>query len=102
MVEMLAPIERVTRRISGATYPTLSLIHPYMEILKQSFAPRHDEGETINSYLDLIYGPLVSVEDQNLDDNEDSSVCSVSEDDIPSGGVRQHWQYAHRQFHQQM
>lgn len=92
---MLAPFEKITRRISGANYPTFSMIHPYIEILKRSFAPRSDQGETKQLYLDLVYGCTF--------DDDGSTDSSISDDNsIPSGGTRQHWQYAHRQFRQHM
>ncbi|CAG8715366.1 5060_t:CDS:1, partial [Dentiscutata heterogama] len=33
---------------------------------------------------------------------EDSDSSTSEEDEIPSGGSRRHWQYAHRQFRQKM
>src|SRR4051794_25355400 len=88
MITMLEPFETITRKISGATYPTLSLLVPYMHILKNNFAPNEQNHETFDTYLNLIYG-----------EDEDSDV--ISDDDyIPSGGSRQYWQYSHRQFHQ--
>ncbi|CAG8543757.1 2448_t:CDS:2 [Dentiscutata erythropus] len=73
-----------------------------MEILKKSFAPRSDQGETKQSYLNLIYGYTLFDEndDTNLTDNSSSSVSDNNI--IPSGGARQYWQYAHRQYHQHM
>ncbi|CAJ0830078.1 287_t:CDS:2 [Entrophospora sp. SA101] len=69
------------------------LVNPYMELLKKTFAPKSENGESLDTYLDLIYGP--QTEDNN--DNEEESDSSTSDDDeIPSGGSRQHWQYSHR------
>src|SRR5688500_3879118 len=88
MVAMLEPFETITRKISGATYSTLSLIAPYMNLLKKHFAPNEEENETFDTYLNLVYSS--SVENSNI----------VSDDEyIPSGGSRQYWQYSHR--HQQ-
>ena len=88
MVAMLEPFETITRKISGATYSTLSLIAPYMNLLKKHFAPNEEENETFDTYLNLVYSS--SVENSNI----------VSDDEyISSGGSRQYWQYSHR--HQQ-
>ncbi|CAG8441969.1 5838_t:CDS:2, partial [Scutellospora calospora] len=86
IVNMLAPFEKITRRISGSNYATFSMIHPYMEILKNSFVPRSDLGETKQSYLDLIYGSTNF--DENSDNSSNYSSDSISSDDnIPSGGT---------------
>src|SRR5947199_252748 len=63
-----------------------------MELLKRGFAPKNNE--TVETYINLIYGENYEEEDDD-DDNE-------MDDDIPTAGTRQHWQYAHRQFHQKM
>src|SRR3954469_13153736 len=63
-----------------------------MESLKKKFAPRSDKNETINTYLELIYGEG----SEEINDDE------LIDDDIPAAGTRQQWQYAHRQFHQRM
>ncbi|CAJ0825785.1 7795_t:CDS:2 [Entrophospora sp. SA101] len=61
------------------------LVNPYMELLKKTFAPKSENGESLDTYLDLIYGP--QTEDNN--DNEEESDSSTSDDDeIPSGGTR--------------
>jgi hypothetical protein len=86
MVTTLEPFEIITRKISGATYPTLSLVAPYMHILKNNFAPNIEQNETLETYLNLIYNS------NEEDDNED--IISDNED-IPSGGSRKHWQYSH-------
>ncbi|CAG8471974.1 11262_t:CDS:2 [Cetraspora pellucida] len=91
VVNLLEPIERVTRRLCGAKYPTINLVYPYMELLKKAFAPK--TGETVDDYLDLIYG-----EEAEDDENESNE----SDDNIPAAGTRQQWQYAHRQFRQRM
>ncbi|CAG8824268.1 11305_t:CDS:2, partial [Dentiscutata erythropus] len=98
VVNMLAPIEKITRRVSGASYPTFSAVYPYIEILKKSFAPQFNKGETKEQYLGLIYG---NITDEN--DDTDNSSSSISDgDNTPSCGTRKHWQYAHRQFRQHM
>lgn len=89
MMKLLGPIEKVTRRLCGAEYPTLSLVHPYMELLKKGFAPKNNES--VQTYLNLIYG-------ESYEDNDDN----ITDDDIPTAGTRQHWQHAHRQFRQKM
>ena len=60
-----------------------------MELLKKGFAPK--DTETINTYINLIYS-------ENYEENDNSEL----DDDIPTAGTRQHWQYAHRQFRQKM
>ena len=91
MIVTLEPFETITRKISGAKYPTLSLVVPYMYILKNNFAP-NKENESLETYLNLVYGSNGEEEDSEM----------VSDDEyIPSGGTRQHWQHLHRQFHYQ-
>ncbi|CAG8655821.1 9785_t:CDS:2, partial [Scutellospora calospora] len=79
MIKLLEPFEAITRRLSGATYPTLNMVHPYIYTLKQVFALRIEEGETIDSYLDLIYGPLVSEDELENDDNSDSNEQEINQ-----------------------
>ena len=94
MINILEPFERMIRQICDAIYPTLSLINPYMYLLKNSFASREEIGESFDTYLELIYGSI---------SNEEEDDDIVSDDEyISSGGSRQHWQYAHRHFHQRM
>ena len=96
-VKLLSPFEKITRRICGAKYCTLSLVHPYIELLKKSFAPKYEKGESYDAYLNLIYGP------QCENSNEEESDSSISDgNEIPTGGSQQHWQYTHRQFRQIM
>ncbi len=103
MVKLLEPFETITRRLSGAKYPTLNMVHPYIYMLKRTFAPKIQENETIDSYLDLVYGPLMpeNVED-DVDVEDDSSSISDDNDDILTAGNQQHWQYAKQQFREQM
>ncbi|CAG8731667.1 11925_t:CDS:1, partial [Cetraspora pellucida] len=90
VVNLLELIERVTRRLCGAKYPTINLVYPYMELLKKRFAPKTDE--TVDTYLNLIYGEVESEENES----------DESDNDIPTAGTRKQWQYAHRQFSQRM
>lgn len=92
MVMILEPFETLTRKISGATYPTLSLVAPYMYILKNNFAPNSEKNETFETYLNLIY---------NSNEEDDDSEVISDDEYIPSGGSRKYWQYSHQQFHQQ-
>jgi hAT family C-terminal dimerisation region len=85
----MEPFEMVTRRLCGAEYPTLNLVYPCMELLKKRFAPK--ENETVQTYINLIYGEM-----------HEESDSDEMDDDIPTAGTRQHWQYAHRQFRQKM
>ena len=91
-MKLLELIEVVTRHLCGANYPTLNLVHPYMESLKKKFAPRPDKNETIDTYLNFIYG----------EGNENDEITDDDDTDIPTAGTRQQWQHAHRQFHQRM
>ncbi|EXX55855.1 hypothetical protein RirG_221490 [Rhizophagus irregularis DAOM 197198w] len=86
VVKLLEPIEIVTRHLCGANYPILNLVHPYMESLKKKFAPRSDKNETVDTYLNLVYG-------EGYEENDDDE---ITDDDIPDAGTRQQWQYAHR------
>ncbi|CAG8799689.1 15644_t:CDS:2, partial [Cetraspora pellucida] len=72
------PFETITQQLSGATYLTLNIVYPYIYILKQMFSPRVENDETIDSYLDIIYGLLI-VEDslENIDNSSDSSSTSL-------------------------
>ena len=63
-----------------------------MKSLKKKFAPRSDKGETIDTYLNLVYG-------EGCEENDDDE---VADDDMPSAGTCQQWQYAHQQFYQRM
>ena len=103
MIKLLEPFETITRRLSGATYPTLNIIHPYIYMLKRFFAPEASKNETVDSYLDLIYGPLILENSDNEENIEDySSSISDDDNDYPSAGNRQHWQNAQQQFREQI
>ncbi|CAG8463237.1 17427_t:CDS:2, partial [Racocetra persica] len=78
VVNLLEPIERVTRCLCGAKYPTINLVYPYMELLKKRFAPK--TGETVDTYLNLIYG-------EGVEDDENES--DESDNDIPAAGTHQ-------------
>src|SRR3954453_9657726 len=75
------------------------MVHPYMCMLKRMFAPRNNENETLNSYLELVYGPLIpengseNVEDKASDTSDSSSISS--DDDFPTAG-NQHAHYQQR------
>ncbi|GBC17180.2 zinc finger BED domain-containing protein 1-like [Rhizophagus irregularis DAOM 181602=DAOM 197198] len=78
VVKLLEPIEIVTRHLCGANYPILNLVHPYMESLKKKFAPRSDKNETVDTYLNLVYG-------EGYEENDDDE---ITDDDIPDAGTR--------------
>ena len=106
MIRLLEPFEIITRRLSGSKYPTLNMVHPYMCMLKRMFAPRASENETMDSYLDLIYGPLtVENEEENVEDDANDSDSSFisDDDDIPTAGNRnwQIWRQRRQQDHGQ-
>ncbi|CAG8672165.1 8777_t:CDS:1, partial [Scutellospora calospora] len=74
MVSILEPIKRITRHLCGAKYLMLNLVYPYIELLKNKFAPETDK--TIDTYLDLIYS--------EKDENNDESDEITDNDDIPT------------------
>ena len=61
-------------------------------ITQKKFAPRPDKNETIDTYLNFIYG----------EGNENDEITDDDDTDIPTAGTRQQWQHAHWQFHQRM
>ncbi|CAG8456639.1 7010_t:CDS:2 [Cetraspora pellucida] len=81
-------------------HTSMCLVHPYIKILKKLFEPNYENGETYNTYLNLVYGTQSKNDDEEEVEESDSSTSE--EDETPLGGSRQHWQYAHRQFRQQM
>ncbi|CAG8752634.1 7185_t:CDS:2 [Rhizophagus irregularis] len=98
MIKLLEPFETITRRLSGGKFPTLNMVHPYMCMLKRMFAPRANENETVESYLELIYGPLIPEnEEENAEDDISDSSSVSSDDDIPTAG-NQHWQHTQSQI----
>ncbi|CAG8508905.1 851_t:CDS:2 [Cetraspora pellucida] len=70
-------IEKVTRCLCGAKYPTLNLVYLYMKILKKRFAPETDE--TVDTYLNLIYGEA---------ENDDNKSDKTSDDNIPAANLK--------------
>jgi len=77
MVKLLGLIEKVTQHLCGAEYPILNLVYPYMELLKRGFAPKNNE--TVETYINLIYGENYE-EEEDDDDNE-------IDDDISTAGT---------------
>ncbi|CAG8833833.1 15524_t:CDS:2, partial [Gigaspora margarita] len=61
-------------------------------MLKNKYAPVAENGESIEDWITLIYGP--SLESSGSSDN--TSTSSDDEASIPSAGNRKQWQYAHR------
>ena len=76
-VKLLEPIEVVTRHLCGANYPTLNLVHPYMESLKKNF-----RQEQIK--MNLIYG-------EGCEENDDDEITDDDDNDIPTAGTQQQW-----------
>ncbi|CAG8799673.1 29_t:CDS:2, partial [Cetraspora pellucida] len=75
VVDVLKSFEEMTRHFSGSKYSIINLIYPY---------------------IPLIYGSLSENSEQiseNLSDN-DTSVSSSNEANIPLAGNRQQWLYA--------
>ncbi|CAG8795647.1 25900_t:CDS:2, partial [Dentiscutata erythropus] len=95
MVNLLKPFEEITKHICGSSYPTLNLVYPYIRILKNKFASISEEGESLESWLDLIYSL------EKLDTTDESSLSSDNEANIPSAGNRQQWQYTYRSVYRQ-
>ncbi|CAG8461934.1 28550_t:CDS:2 [Racocetra persica] len=101
LVDVLKPFEEITRHFSGSKYPTINLIYPYICMLKNKYAPRVENGESFEKWIALIYGSLPENSKQiseNLSD-DDTSISSGDEANIPAAGTRQQWQYAHRSIH---
>ncbi|CAG8786878.1 10801_t:CDS:1, partial [Racocetra fulgida] len=95
------PFEIVTHHICGAKYPTLNLVHLYIEILKKKFQPWFEKGEMFDSYLTLIYGELEDLSNQTniekLSDTDDLSSASKDKN-ILSADKRRYWQFTYYQF----
>ncbi len=89
MVKLLELIEIVIRCLCDAKYLTLNLVYLYIKLLKKRFAPIGNE--TVNTYINLIYG-------EKYEENDYDEI----DDDIPAAGIRHYWQYAHRQFCQKI
>ncbi|CAG8787894.1 24875_t:CDS:2, partial [Dentiscutata erythropus] len=68
MVNFLKPFEEITRHICGSKYSTLNLVYSYIRTLKNKFAPKEENNEFFEDWINLIYGP------ENLDTNSDSSL----------------------------
>ena len=63
------------------------MVHPYMCVLKRMFAPRNNKNETLDSYLELVYGPLIPEnESENVEDDASDSSSVSDDDDIPTAG----------------
>ncbi|RIB02010.1 hypothetical protein C2G38_2255855 [Gigaspora rosea] len=93
MVEVLKPFEEITKHVCGAKYPTMNLVYPYIRILKNKYAPIAEKGESIESWLDLIYG--ASIEDSKQISDSDTSISSDDKANILSAWNRKQWQYAY-------
>ena len=53
-----------------------------MESLKKKFSPRADKNETLDLYLNLIYG-------EGCEENDDDEITDDYDNDIPTAGTRQ-------------
>ena len=91
MVKLLELFETITWQLSGAKYPILNMVYLYIYMLKRIFALKIQENETIDNYLDLVYGSLMpeNVEDE-VDVEDDSSSINDDDDDISTTENRQH------------
>ena len=78
MIKLLGPIEKVTQHLCDAKYLTLNLVYSYMELLKRGFASKNNE--TVETYINLIYGENYEEEEDDDDDNE-------MDDDISTAGT---------------
>ncbi|CAG8637000.1 4573_t:CDS:2 [Dentiscutata erythropus] len=66
----------------------VNLLKPFEEITRH-FAPISKKGESLESWIDLIYGS------EDPDTNDDLSLSSDNEANIPSAENRKQWQYTH-------
>ncbi|CAG8762699.1 5392_t:CDS:2 [Cetraspora pellucida] len=80
VMNLLESIERVTRHLCGAKYPTINLVYLYMELLKKTFAPKTDE--TVDTYLNLIYEEVES--EENESDESDNDISTAGTKYLPS------------------
>ncbi|CAG8585191.1 6834_t:CDS:2 [Gigaspora margarita] len=71
IIGLLKPIEYITHKIYGTIYPTINLINPYMDLLKNFFAPCEEAEEMFDTYLDLIYGSEL-VNNNRIETNSDN------------------------------
>ncbi|CAG8832554.1 42417_t:CDS:2, partial [Gigaspora margarita] len=78
IIGLLEPIKCIIRKICGTTYPTINLINPYMDLLKNFFALYEGAEEMFNTYLDLIYG-------SELANNNENETNSGSNYELPLG-----------------
>ncbi|CAG8716390.1 817_t:CDS:2 [Dentiscutata erythropus] len=76
-VDLLGLIERVTRCLCSAKYPTINLVYPYMELLKKRFAPK--TNETVETYLKLIYRKVENKENES--DESDDNIPTAKDTD---------------------
>ncbi|CAG8758784.1 14914_t:CDS:2, partial [Gigaspora rosea] len=76
MVKVLKPFKEITRHVCSAKYPTMNLVYPYIRILKNKYTPIAEKSESIESWLDLIYGSSIENSEQISDSN-----TSISSDD---------------------
>ncbi|CAG8452058.1 7915_t:CDS:2 [Cetraspora pellucida] len=81
VVNILAPIEKITCHISGTNYLTFSTIYLYIKILKKSFALQLNKRETKQQYFDLIYSYDSDGDNKKTTDN---SLSSISDNDDTS------------------
>ncbi|CAG8763479.1 8475_t:CDS:2 [Dentiscutata erythropus] len=95
IVDILKSFEEITRHFSGSKYPTINLIYPYVHMLKNKYAPVVEKNESVEDWLDLIYGSSLESSDEN------TSISSSDKDSIPLAGNRKQWQYAHRSIYSQ-
>ncbi|CAG8835103.1 41112_t:CDS:2, partial [Gigaspora margarita] len=91
VIDLLKPFEEITRLFCGTKYPTINLIYPYIRMLKNKYAPVAENGESIEDWITLIYGP--SLESSGSSNN--TSTSSDDEASILSAGNRKQWQYTH-------
>ncbi|CAG8845654.1 24932_t:CDS:2, partial [Gigaspora margarita] len=96
IITLLEPIEHITCKMCGATYPTINLINLYMDLFKNFFASRKEAEETFDTYLDLIYCS------ESVNNNENNANSDSDDEHVLLGGSRQQWQHVYHQFKQRM
>ncbi|CAG8813227.1 40466_t:CDS:10, partial [Gigaspora margarita] len=95
VVNILKPFEEITRHFSGSKYPTMNFIYPYVRMLKNKYFPLIGNDESVEDWIALIYGSSSESSDN------DKSVSSGDEGNIPLAGNRKQWQYSHRSVYRQ-
>ena len=69
------------------------MVHPYMYMLKQMFTSKIENNKIVDTYLDLIYGSLITYknmrkdeeeEEENIEEESDNLSFTNDDNDIPT------------------